>query len=212
MRSASAQMGWVVVWGTLLFTRVLGMDGISRWLIPAFVLTMFIRVKPNFRILKFALLFCLIGDIFINLSPWKFLCVPAFAVAHGFLMIHFYHFKQQWKWGYIWVLGIADALFIFTIHNQVASAAHWIVMVSYLLILSGMLAMAFSTRSLSPKGRFLSRFVVLGALLFYVTDLMVIAQFLTQNSIFAIGIWVCYPPALYILSGMEEQHGYESHS
>lgn len=203
MPRALAYFAWCIVWAVLIYSRVASLNWLSQWVIPLFVLSMAIRVRGQLK-LRLALLFCLTGDVFINLTPWSSMCVPSFAVAHVLLALHFRSRSRGLAWKWFLPGAILSGFFLLAVHNQIMDAAHWIVLVAYLSVLNTMLAMGLNGWKQPRIEMGMDGCTLFGAGLFFVTDLLVIAQFLTGNSAFALGIWLCYPPALYILSSMEE--------
>lgn len=193
----------MVFWGVLLYSRVEGLDGVSKWLIPTFLIAIQIRVKRHVK-LRLAFLFCLAGDVFINLTPWQALCVPSFALAHALLAVHFQSFAERFAWKWTIPSIVTSLLFIVVFHERIHGATQWVVLIAYLSVLSAMFSTSLISWKLPKLGRGIQGRMLVGSGLFFITDMLVIAQYITGNSVFAVGIWLCYPPALYLLSGMED--------
>lgn len=190
----------------LWFARVNGLPGLAGVLIPVFVLVIFASVvawadlgdavATRFAQLAFGLIAA--GDVFINLTPWPAVAAPAFIGAHVCLAAAFVRTQGFHRRDLRWLLPPAFAVLVFA-HAElprVSGAVRSIVFVVYLLALLAMAWRALCSADRSAKGA--AR--ILGASLFFATDLCAIAEIIAGTNTYAAWIWTMYPPALIALA------------
>jgi hypothetical protein len=194
----------------ILISKILGCDSISRIAIPVMVITIFIyAVISNFSIPKakiFLLLafgFVCIGDILINLTTfWKY-SVLAFCCTHICLIIYYFlenRFEKQDLINLLIIFIIGLSIFL-KINSDITELGLSVLFGVYLSILSTMLWRA--TCYLKSNNSLIRKLLIMsGSLLFYITDICVSANVIYQSKTLIIITWICYPPALVMLSMM----------
>jgi hypothetical protein len=199
----------VVVVSTVALTilRAHSADHVTRWWIPAFELAVLWRAAFPLRPwsasrthLLVALGFCLGGDVLINWTPWGDGCIAFFTVTHLCLLWIFLHLRRP-RWLDLPTLlpGFLVSLAVFAAVLPSLSKA-WMppVLGAYLFLLDMMLWRALVLlRSPRPLA---GRWLAAGAILFFLTDHLVILQIYRPHSVWVVATWLCYPPALALLA------------
>ena len=152
------------------------------------------------RLTKAAFALVAAGDVFINLTPWPGGSAPAFICAHLCLAAAFLREGRFQKKDLPLVLPpvIAASLFARAELPLVIGAARAAVLVTYLVALSLMLWRALCSLNSGKTTKVLVR--ILGAVLFFATDLFAIATVVQRAGGYIGWIWALYPPALICLA------------
>jgi hypothetical protein len=196
------------LWPVLWYLRTQGPAWPTQFLIPSFVLIVLSTVlawgaspfPATSRLTKAAFAFVAAGDVFINLTPWPGGSVPAFIFAHLCLAAAFLRESRFQKKDLPLVLPpvIAAALFARAELPLVMGAARAAVLVTYLVAVSLMLWRALCSLNAGKTTKVLVR--ILGAVLFFATDLFAIATVAQSTRGYIGWIWALYPPALICLA------------
>lgn len=199
----------VVAVSTLALTvlRAVSADHITRWWIPAFELVVLWRaalpVRPwstSRTHLMVALGFCLGGDVLINWTPWGDGCIVFFTVTHLSLLWIFLHLRRP-RWAELptFLPGFLVSAVVFAAVLPILTKS-WMppLLGAYLLLLDLMVWRSVALlRSPRPEG---GRLLAVGAILFFLTDHLVILQIYRPASAWVVATWICYPPALALLA------------
>jgi uncharacterized membrane protein YhhN len=187
---------WPVLWGA----RAREVDSLTRLLIPAFVVVVLASVLAwgaspvpgAARWVKAAFGLVAVGDILLNVTPWPASAAPAFLGAHVCFAVAFLRERPFAKTDPAWTLPPAIAAIVFgRVEWPAVSGARAAVLVIYLVALSAMWWRALCARG----GR-----RVVGATLFFATDLLAIATAVHGTRALIPWIWAIYPPALICLA------------
>lgn len=159
--------------------------------------------KGKNRFLMYAFLFVCVGDIIINLISFNEWSVFSFVLTHINLIL-FFSFKHHWSSGdvkyTIPVALLSISIFFWALPN-IPTTKEAVLFGCYLLVLSTMLWRAVSF--LGTKELAITKFLIIGgALLFYLTDVCVSTNVVINSKILLALTWICYPPALFMLSLM----------
>jgi uncharacterized membrane protein YhhN len=86
---------------TLFVLKLSGLDSITKYLIPVFVLGICLYSlqgntpgAPGDRLISLALFFAFIGDFIINLTPIPSVCIISFALTHLCLTAYYFTGKK----------------------------------------------------------------------------------------------------------------------
>ena len=196
------------LWPVLWYLRTHGPAWPTQVLIPSFVLLVLSTVlawgaspsPTTTRLTKAAFAFVAVGDVFINLTPWPGGSVPAFIGAHLCLAAAFLRESRFQKKDLPLVLPpvIAASLFAQAVLPLVIGPARAAVLITYLVALSLMLWRALCSLNSGKTRKILVR--ILGAVLFFATDLFAIATVMHGAGSHVGWIWALYPPALICLA------------
>jgi uncharacterized membrane protein YhhN len=192
----------------ILFSKTANCESITKYLIPVFVAFVFVHavaynlpLTKNHKFLLLAFGFVCIGDFMINLSSYGKYSVLAFCCTHICLTIYYFSdnkFKLVNLTYLITVLLFSAALFLI-INKNIDEVYLSIVFGAYLTVLSVMLWRALCY--LQSENRFVRKFLIIsGSLLFFITDICVSANVVYNSKTLIIITWICYPPALVMLS------------
>ena len=193
---------------TILFSKLVEYETITTYLIPFFVFLVFISaIVFNWPLVKKRWLLCLafgfvcIGDFLLNLTTYGKYCVLAFCATHICLIIYYLqdnHFKKS-DLNYLFLLFGFSATLYLLINRAIAEVYLSVVFAVYLIVLSTMLWRALcyikSDNTLLRKV-----LIIAGSSLFYITDICVSSNELYHTKTLIILTWICYPPALVMLS------------
>jgi YhhN family len=194
----------VAVWPVLWIARAREVDALTRFLIPAFVVVVLASVLAwgassvpgASRWMKVAFGLVAAGDIFLNVTPWPAGAAPAFLGAHVCFMVAFLRERPFTKADLLWVLPAAVAASVFgRVEWPAVSGARAAAVVVYLVALSAMWWRALCARGGRHGGA-----RIVGATLFFATDLLAIATAVNGTRAFIPWIWAIYPPALICLA------------
>lgn len=159
--------------------------------------------SKNDIFLFFAFLFVCAGDFIVNLTELGAWFIVPFVLVHINLIIYFSRERPWEKKDILYSLPILImSVTIYTLMwNSIGSTLLRVVFAAYLLLLSTMLwraAMMFTT------GRDLANRIMItaGAMLFYITDVSVASNEVLKTGFLVALTWICYPPALVMLSLM----------
>lgn len=159
--------------------------------------------KGKNRFLLYAFLFVCVGDIIINLISFNEWSVLSFVLTHVNLIL-FFSFKHRWSRAdlkYIIPVALLSLGIFLSFRPNIPTSKEAFLFGCYLLVLSTMLWRA--TSFLSTRELAITKFlIVVGALLFYLTDVFVSTNVVFDSSILLALTWICYPPALFMLSLM----------
>ena len=197
------------LWPVLWYLRSHGPAWPAQFLIPSFVLLVLSTVlawggspcPATTRLTKAAFAFIAAGDVFINLTPWPGASAPAFICAHLCLAAAFLreggglHKKDL---PLLLPPVVAASLFARAELPLVIGAARAAVMVTYLVALSLMLWRALCSLDAGKTAKVFVR--ILGAVLFFATDLLAIATVVQGTGGYIGWIWALYPPSLICLA------------
>ncbi len=140
------------------------------------------------------------GDLAINLTPFIKISAITFSVTHILLGVSFL-IETGWRkkdpFILLPVLCLSSACFAYNIFS-IPGTGMAVAFGVYLMILSFMLwrAICCAWSDLPWKT---SLCVISGAFLFYITDMLVCSHIYRDDAYIA-GVWICYPPALFLLS------------
>lgn len=191
----------------LTFLRARSLDDITRWWIPAFELVVLARailpVRPWNRLrthLALALVFCLLGDLLINWTPWGNGCIAFFAVTHLNLLWIFVHLRRPRRRDLPRLLPwcLASAAVLAAIAGESPSMATFAALAAYALLLDLMVWRAVSLLARPRTDGAIP--LAVGALLFFATDHLVILQIFRPAPVWVVATWLCYPPCLALLA------------
>ena len=204
--SRGAVLALLGAWPVLWFARVHALPGLASVLIPAFVLAVFasavaygdVGSTVATRLVQAAFGLIAAGDVFINLTPWPAVAALAFIAAHLCLAAAFVRDRGFRRRDLLWLIPPAVAVLAFARAElpRVSGAVRSTVLVVYLLALLAMVWRALCSADRTPRGA--AR--VLGASLFFGTDLFTIAEIAGGTRAYAPWIWAMYPPALIALA------------
>jgi hypothetical protein len=192
-------------WPLLWLARAYEHPGLASVLIPAFVLAIFASLiaygdlgsTTATRRAQAAFGLIAAGDVFINLTPWPALAAPAFIGAHLCLTAAFWRERAFRGRDLPLVLPPALAVLAFArAEIPRVSGVRATVLVAYLVALLAMTWRALCSAQRTPRGA--TR--VLGASLFFGTDLFTLAELAADSRANAAWIWALYPPALIALA------------
>jgi hypothetical protein len=197
----------VALWPVLWVARAHELEGLTRLLIPEFVVLVFATVlawgaspAPGAaRWTKAAFGLVAVGDIFLNVTPWPAGSAPVFIGAHACFAMAFLRERPFTSKDLPLMLPPAVAAIVFgrVEWPAVSGAARAAALVVYLVALSTMLWRALCA-SRARDSRSVARAV--GATLFFATDLFAIATAVQGTRAFIPWIWAIYPPALICLA------------
>lgn len=199
----------VVAVSTVALTvlRSLSVDALTRWWIPAFELAVLARALFPLRPwsasrthLVVGLAFCLGGDVLINWTPWGDGCIAFFTVTHLNLLWIFLQLRRfRWAESPTLLPGFLASAAVFAAVLPGLSKA-WMppLLGAYMFLLDLMVwrSLALLRSPRSEGGRLLAA----GAILFFLTDHLVILQIYRPASVWVVATWLCYPPALALLA------------
>lgn len=201
---------FVLLYPPIFAAKYFNVEWAERILVPLFVVLVFavnayinpLGVGKN-KYLFLAFLFVCVGNILLNLTDLRVPVAISFLLTHLNLIL-FYSHKQPWQRRdakYLFPVLLSSAAAFWFVSLRVPSMRESLLLGCYLLMLTVMLWRAlciFATGERSV-GRFL---VIGGSFLFYLTDILVSANIVYEaNSLVAL-TWICYPPALFMLSLM----------
>ena len=195
----------VALYPGILVTKAVGLDAVSDILIPVFVFLAFSYTLYQWRsnkqngLMCLAFLFILIGDVSINLLSYKPGAV-VFFMTHILLTILFLRLQpfQKSDLRLLPVFLLIALIYFLMVFPDLhfASIPHLVLLIGLVLYLSLLSVMVWRAVCL-PKQYIV---LVIGALLFYATDLVVLLNVIYIEKIFKIVTWLLYPPALFLLS------------
>lgn len=195
-------------WPVIIGLKAFDMPAYSRVLIPIFVLMTALNAwlsgkgLAHGRLMAAAFVFILLGDGLINLTPYEPQAPLAFGAAHLLLSAYFTRFARIRPSDLIpglVVLVFSAAFFLGCLRFPV-SAGQTATLGLYLAVLSWMAWRGwclFRDKALPSAFRAL---VLAGVLLFYVTDLAVIAGYIVPMKALTMFVWIFYPVSLFCLS------------
>lgn len=204
---------FVVCYFSILLLKCYHVENVSRIVIPLFVFMAFafafyinFRKVQNHIFLIGAFAFILIGDTLINLTPYGKYSVITFCISHIFFILYFISLKnfETKEILYLIPISLVSLLIFNNIHNNIQSKSLIYIFAVYLMVLSFMLWRAICTIRSSIMVH-QKTIIILGAFLFYCTDILVSINVLYHLKAFVILTWIVYPPALYLLSNINIQ-------
>ena len=186
------------------------MSNLEMIFIPLFVSLVFIYnahsnpfSKRNNAFLFFAFLFVCLGDYIINLTQWGAWFIIPFVLVHVNLILYFSKEKPWTKSDikFVWPIMLLSALLYFILIPIIADTTRLLVLAIYMALLSTMLwrAICYTTTKNNDPQKIR---IIAGAFLFYVTDLSVASNVVIQSKVLIVVTWICYVPALVMLSLM----------
>lgn len=203
------------LYGVIFFLKLFwGKDG-ADYVIPIFVFFTFLHSlrqhQWHFHLLPLALLCAFIGDVSINLTPWREGAL-IFCVTHICLLTQLFRIPPTPK-QHISPLSSQKSLALLVIRAiQIAIAT----LAFSLFLTINTASTAFSLKFFGVMYIFLVSCVAwrgllcvqrnswlplgLGCLLFFLTDILVIHNVLTPATWLTLSTWLVYPPALFFLS------------
>jgi hypothetical protein len=190
----------VALWPVLWVARAHEIEALTRFLIPAFVVGVFATVlawgaspAPGAaRWMKAAFALVAVGDVVLNVTPWPAGAAPAFLGAHVCFAVAFLRERPFTKADLPLLFPPAVAASVFGwVEARAVSGARVAALVVYLVALSAMW-----WRALCARGGRRGAARVVGATLFFATDLLAIATAVHGTRAFIPWIWAIYPPAL----------------
>jgi uncharacterized membrane protein YhhN len=190
--------------------KYFNVDSAERILVPLFVILVFavsaylnpIAVGKN-KYLFLAFLFICIGDILLNLTNLRVLVAVSFLLTHLNLTL-FYSYRMRWQSGdfrLLFPVLLTSAAAFWFVSLKEPSLQQCLLLGCYLLMLTAMLwrALCVFATGERAKGKFL---LAGGSFLFYLTDIFVSANVVYETNSLVALTWICYPPALFMLSLM----------
>ncbi len=162
-----------------------GSKGLRQWVLPVktalsclFIIAALLQTpyaQAYFLLIILGLLFCLAGDVLLELPhPKMFLLgLVSFLVGHLFYVMAFFYIADSNQWTLIGALLTAGSSAIIYIWLKPHLGSMHLPVVIYIIVISAMLCGAWTTLGMSdllPAGRLL---VFGGALSFYLSDLFV---------------------------------------
>jgi hypothetical protein len=195
------------LWPVLWIARTHELDGLTRFLVPTFVLSIFATVlawggaSPRAaRLASAAFGSIAAGDVALNLTPWPAAAVPAFLCAHLCLAAAFLRERRLRTSDLPWLVPPAIAALLFARHElpRLAGAGSFAGLAVYLVVLTAMLWRGLCPTLSIPCAKRIAR--SLGAALFFATDLFSIATYVEATRVYIAWIWALYPPALLCLA------------
>lgn len=195
----------------IFYARTFEKKMLSQLLIPIYVILILSYVltssseNDRFRILYIIpFLGICAGDLIINITPYIKLSIIPFSLTHIAFTIYFLKDIGKSKTDVIFILPpaiVSFAIFLLT-QSQVDQIVLKFVYAIYLLILSTMLWRAFCYLGRKEILFWKKITCVSGAVLFFITDIMVSLMQVYKSMNLIPLIWVVYPPALFLLSIM----------
>ena len=178
--------------------------------VPVFVLLVFafnVYLNPLAKgkniFLFFAFFFVCLGDILINLFGFYTVAVVSFLLTHTNLILYY---SAQHHWAkpdvkYLIPVVLLSAVIFLLVRPRIFAAWQLAAFGFYLSVLGTMLwrAVCFWGTD-EPAGQ--KGLVIGGSLLFYCTDVAVSANVVFNTKILVALTWICYSPALFMLSVM----------
>lgn len=200
---------FAILYPAIFYARVKRVEYLSAVLIPFFVALVFLaattgvlRNKRKSRWLTVAAFFFIMaGDWTINLTPFIKISAVTFSLTHILLGLSFLidtGFRLKDLQMLLPVVIVSSAYFANNI-IQVRVTGRAVILGIYLCFLSFMMwrALCYLRHGLPAK---MTLCVITGSFLFYITDLLVCTMQIYSDSKYIISIWLCYPPALFLLS------------
>lgn len=190
----------VALYLTILALKVFaGRDG-AGWIIPVYVFAALLysiyKSVSRTRLISLALFFALLGDIFINCTPWK-QGAAVFCLTHACLIICCLRYMPPARRDIVPALPVfcTGLAYYLLVRADLPDKMMHIAFALYLFLISVML-----WRALCLRGGMFSMVMGVGALLFFLTDLSVLSDALYAQRALSILTWLLYPPALFLLS------------
>jgi hypothetical protein len=192
----------------IIVLKIIEYETIAAYLIPFFVLLVFIATiifnRPlvkNRLLLYLAFGFVCVGDFLVNLTSYGKYSVLSFCGTHICLIIYYLkdtHFKKSDLNCLFLPFGISAMLFLF-IKRDIAEVYLSVVFAVYLIVLSTMLwrAICYIKSNYTLLRKVL---IIAGSSFFYITDICVSSNVVYHTKTLMILTWICYPPALAMLS------------
>jgi hypothetical protein len=193
----------------ILYYRWSRNESLTGILIPVYVSMIFLlalsinlrRLKRKHLLLVLAFLFVMAGDFLINLTPhMKFSVIP-FTLAHIFFTLY-YLAECRWKRkDLLLLIPVLALIVIFIIYNYPRVDPGLLPpFIFYLCILSLMIwrALCYICNDRYPLVK--RYFIIAGAFLFFITDILVCSLQIYKSDSYIFWIWLVYPPALLLLS------------
>jgi hypothetical protein len=195
----------------LIFTvKYFNVEWAEKIFVPAFVLLVFafnVYLNPLAKgkniFLFFAFFFVCLGDIIINLFEFDTVAVVSFLLTHANLILY-YSSRQPWGKAdvkYLMPVALLSAAIFLLTRPRMTAAWQLAGFGVYLTVLSVMLWRAVCLRETNDAAR--QKWLIIGgSLLFYCTDVAVSANVVFNTKILLALTWICYTPALFMLSVM----------
>ena len=200
----------IILWPVLYIAKYNDYVSWEKVSVPVFVTLVFLYnlyLNPPLDKKKIplflAFLFVCIGDYMVNLTSLGAFFIIPFMLVHINLIVCF-SVERPWQAKNLPLLlpVLAPGIIIYSLMwERIHSAGQLVVFALYLLLLSTMLWRATVTAA-SRRPIFNKVMLFCGALFFYITDVSVATNTVLKTQ-FLVGLtWICYPPALAMLSMM----------
>jgi hypothetical protein len=185
---------------------------LSKVLIPLFILLIalyslkYTKKFPHGTLISFALFFAFVGDVIINLTSIPYLAILPFALAHMCLIGYYFAQKRMTRSDIIILIPILlmSSIFFYVVQNDIQDSVLKIIFFLYILILNLMLWRALCLWGVpAVKDQLLK--IVIGSVLFFITDMLVGVYIIYGFEWCIIGVWLIYPVALGLLSILHKQ-------
>ncbi|ULQ59444.1 lysoplasmalogenase [Brucepastera parasyntrophica] len=196
-----------VFYAVIVAFKIFSVDAV-RYVIPAFVVVVFLySLTATFRqtwLISLALLFVVIGDVLLNLTPVGDLAIVSFSVTHICLTIFYVRKKpfEKKDMPFLIPFALIAVLYYCVVFNDIPQTVAILkfVLPVYLCLLA-LMAWRALCLVLSDVCKLERKKITIGSTLFYATDLLVFLQIIYGHpKMFVVGTWILYPPALVLLS------------
>jgi len=193
----------------LLWSRGYELRSVSTVIIPIFVILQLLNVlvlyavKPEKKYILFilAFFFIVIGDLTINLTPYKLYAPMPFVVAHILLIVFFIYECRFKKNNFKTAIPVALAFLGIVLANLpfVESWSVFLGLSCYLLFLSIMAWRALCYLNHPQISTLKRSLIVAGGVLFFLTDIFTGCRYLYGHQFWLVLTWIVYPPCLLFL-------------
>lgn len=200
----------ILLYPLIFFAKYFNYEFLEKIFVPLFVTLVFVfniwlnpPKKGNNLFLFLAFICVCAGDFIINLTNWGGWFIVPFILVHISLIIYFSKEKKWMKRDAVLLIPILliNIVLIFLLKPFIGDASRLLLLTTYLLILSTMLwrAICFAESKAFITNKIL---IIGGAFLFFITDVCVASNILLNTKILVAITWICYVPALVMLSMM----------
>lgn len=198
----------VILWPILLISKYYDFVCWQKIAVPLFVTLVFLYSlylnplkQKNSIFLFLAFLFVCAGDYILNLTTLGEWFIVPFVLVHINLITYFSR-ERSWKlndWRFLVPISLLSSIIYFSMWHKIDSTAELILFGAYLILLSTMLWRAFVMIT-TTSSLFRKIMIVGGAFLFYITDVSVATNEILDTRVLVAVTWICYVPALVMLS------------
>ncbi len=154
--------------------------------------------KKGHPLILMALIFSLMGDLFLLYPAGFILGLGAFLIAHIFYGLFFFQQRAMWSAKNNWTLGGLSLLLVlfWSMLFPESMKDYWLSVLAYSLILCSMLFLAINRKPSIPG----YKNVLLGASLFVLSDILIAVEQVVPNvKIISVSIMVFYLIAQYLI-------------